>query len=390
MAKKRKEAKKPVETRKRRALRKKEQHQQRMVLIGLGIVGLIVVGLLAMGLYQEYVAKPASPVAIVGDVPIRTDAYQKRVRLERFNLRRSIEYWERQKAMLDPEKEEDKFYIQLVDQQLQQLKSRLENVGVTVLQQMIDEELIRQKAAEEGITVTPQEVQLQIERAFGYERNPPTPTPTPITATLTITGTPTPTPTRMTEKEFKQAYKEFITSLQKQVGISEQEYRDIVAVILLREKLRQVLADKVPTTAEQVHVRHILLDSEEEAKEVLEKLKAGADFAELAKEYSKDEATKDNGGDLGWFPRGKWEKTFEDVAFSLEVGRISGIIKTSMGYHIIKVEGHEMNRELDPAYLAERRASALEDWLAKARNSDKVKRFWTPDKVPPEETPQVK
>jgi len=248
MAKKRKEAKKPVETRKRRALRKKEQRQQRMVLIGLGIVGLIVVGLLAMGLYQEYVAKPASPVAIVGDVPIRTDAYQKRVRLERFNLRRSIEYWERQKAMLDPEKEEDKFYIQLVDQQLQQLKSRLENVGVTVLQQMIDEELIRQKAAEEGITVTPQEVQLQIERAFGYERNPPTPTPTPITATLTITGTPTPTPTRMTEKEFKQAYKEFITSLQKQVGISEQEYRDIVAVILLREKLRQGLADKVPTT----------------------------------------------------------------------------------------------------------------------------------------------
>lgn len=389
MAKKnRKQPRQPIETRKRRALRRKEERQQKMLLIGLAAVGIIIVALLALGLYQEYVAKPAAPVAKVDGVPIRTDTYQKRVRLERFNIRRNIEYWQWQKAMLDPEKEEDQFYIQLVDQQLQQFQSRLENVGLIVLQQMIDEELIRHKAAEEGITVTPEEIQLYIEQSFGYERNPPTPTPTPITATVTITGTPTPTPTRMTEQQFKEAYRNFIAALQKQVGLTEQEYRDIVAVALLREKLRQVLADKVPTTAEQVHIRRILLDSEEEANKVLEELKAGADFAELARKYSKDEVTKDDGGDMGWFPRGVLEKTVEDIAFALQVGRFSEVLKTSEGYEIIKVEAHEMERELDPAYLAQRKAAALDNWLAKARNSDRVENLWSPDKVPPEETPR--
>jgi parvulin-like peptidyl-prolyl isomerase len=386
MAKRKQPTPKP-ETKKALAIRRKEERQTLYVYIGLGAVGFIILLLLALGLYQELYAKPASPVAIVGSTPIRTDAYQRRVRLERYNIKRNIEALQSQKAYLDPQKEEDKFYIQLIDSQLKSLQSRLENVGLLVLEEMIEEELIRQKAAEEGITVSPEEVQLYIERLFGYERYPPTPTPTTITTTQTLTETPTPSPTPMSEEDFRRLYQSFLSILGKEAGISEQEYREMIAVELLREKLRQALAEKVPTTAEQVHARHILLDSEEEAKKVLEELKAGADFAELARKYSKDEDTKENGGDLGWFPKGEWEPAFDAVAFSLKVGEISDVVRTSRGYHIIKVEGHEMNRELDPDYLAQKRAAALDEWLQQARYSDKVRRLWKPEVVPPEKTP---
>jgi len=386
MAKRKQLTPKP-ETKKALAIRRKEERQTLYVYIGLGIVGFVILLLLALGLYQEFYAKPASPVAIVGSTPIRTEAYQRRVRLERYNLKRKIEALQSQKAYLDPQKEEDKFYIQLIDSQLQNLQSQLENIGLLVLEEMIEEELIKQKAAEEGITVSPEEVQFYIERLFGYERYPPTPTPTPITTTQTITETPTPPPTPMSEEDFRRLYQSFLSILGKEAGISEQEYREMVTVELLREKLRQALAEKVPTTAEQVHARHILLDTEEEAKKVLEELKAGADFAELARKYSKDEETKENGGDLGWFPKGEWEPAFDAVAFSLKVGEISDVVRTSRGYHIIKVEGHEMDRELDPDYLAQKRAAALDEWLQQARYSDKVRRLWKPEMVPPEKRP---
>jgi len=88
---------------------------------------------------------------------------------------------------------------------------------------------------------------------------------------------------------------------------------------------------------ESVHARHILLKTEEEAKNVLEKARAGEDFAELAKQFSTG-PTKDTGGDLGSFERGRMVQEFEDAAFALEAGGISDVVKTQFGYHVIKVE----------------------------------------------------
>lgn len=107
---------------------------------------------------------------------------------------------------------------------------------------------------------------------------------------------------------------------------------------------------------EQVKARHILIKipssaSEEErkrlrekAERILKEIKSGADFAEMAKKHSEDEATKDKGGDLGWLGRGRMVEEFEEAAFSLEPGQVSDIVETPYGYHIIKVEGKRPER----------------------------------------------
>ncbi|MCM8759275.1 MAG: peptidylprolyl isomerase [Candidatus Omnitrophica bacterium] len=95
-------------------------------------------------------------------------------------------------------------------------------------------------------------------------------------------------------------------------------------------------------TPERRKLRHILVQTEEKAKEILEQLKNGASFEELASQHNTD-ATKQRGGDLGWGQRGIYVKEFENVAFSLKKDEISDIVKTQFGYHIIRVD------EISPA-----------------------------------------
>ncbi len=99
------------------------------------------------------------------------------------------------------------------------------------------------------------------------------------------------------------------------------------------------------STPEQVRASHILLKTEgkdeaavrAKAEQVLQEVKAGGDFAELAKKYSEDEQSATQGGDLDYFARGRMVKEFEDVAFSLEPGQVSDLVKSQFGFHIIKV-----------------------------------------------------
>lgn len=88
---------------------------------------------------------------------------------------------------------------------------------------------------------------------------------------------------------------------------------------------------------EQVAASHIFLEDEATAKQVEEKLKAGEDFAELAKTYSIDIDTSEDGGDLGYISRGQMDEQFEAAAFALEKGTVSGVVQSAEGYHIIKV-----------------------------------------------------
>ena len=87
--------------------------------------------------------------------------------------------------------------------------------------------------------------------------------------------------------------------------------------------------------ANTIRCAHILVEKYSTAQEILEKLKKGESFGALAQQYSLDGSRK-QGGDLGEFGRGMMVKPFEDAAFALQPGEISGIVKTEFGYHIIK------------------------------------------------------
>ncbi len=99
---------------------------------------------------------------------------------------------------------------------------------------------------------------------------------------------------------------------------------------------------------EEVHARHILVKTEDEAKEIIAELDAGKDFAELAKAKSED-SNKDDGGDLGWFSKGRMVPEFEEAAFGLEKGAYTRTpVKSQFGFHVIKLEDR---RDVQPPAL---------------------------------------
>ncbi|HNT05567.1 MAG TPA: peptidylprolyl isomerase, partial [Anaerolineae bacterium] len=123
---------------------------------------------------------------------------------------------------------------------------------------------------------------------------------------------------------------------------------------------------------EQVHARHILLPTEADALDVLIKLQAGESFANLASQYSLDRGSKDEGGDLGFFPRGVMPPQIETVAFGLGPGQISGIVHTDFGYHIIQVVERDPARPVAEELLAPWRQTTFSNWLNSQRATAKV------------------
>jgi peptidyl-prolyl cis-trans isomerase C len=138
-------------------------------------------------------------------------------------------------------------------------------------------------------------------------------------------------------------------------------------------------AAKQITGEQEVHARHILVETEDEAKAVKAELDKGADFAELAKKKSKDPGASD-GGDLGFFTKDQMVPEFSAVAFALEPGKISDPVKSQFGWHIIKVEEKRNRKAPDfeqvkgqiETYVT-RKAQA--DYVAKLRESAKIERL---------------
>jgi peptidyl-prolyl cis-trans isomerase C len=94
----------------------------------------------------------------------------------------------------------------------------------------------------------------------------------------------------------------------------------------------------------EVRASHILVDGEEDAKNLLQRIQQGESFSSLAKEFSKDKDSAKNGGDMGFFGRGRMVPEFERVTFSLKIGEVSNPVKTRFGYHIIKVTDRKEGR----------------------------------------------
>ena len=153
---------------------------------------------------------------------------------------------------------------------------------------------------------------------------------------------------------------------------------------LTEEAMRETYDTAVKSMAgqEEVRARHILVDSEDEAKALVEQIKGGADFAALAKEKSKDPGSSE-GGDLGYFTKEQMVPEFSEVAFKMYPGQVSNPVKSQFGWHVIKVEDKrnrpvpDFDRVKDQieAFLTRK---AQNEFVGKLRQSAKVERLDRP------------
>ena len=129
-----------------------------------------------------------------------------------------------------------------------------------------------------------------------------------------------------------------------QQGLTQETYKSQMKIQMLEEQLLGSLEVKdeeikayYDQSGKELHARHILVDDEKTANEVIKKLNDGGDFAALAKEYSTEPGAETSGGDLGWFGIGKMVQPFFDAAFAMKKDEISAPVKTDFGYHVIQL-----------------------------------------------------
>ncbi|MRG86917.1 peptidylprolyl isomerase [Salinibacillus xinjiangensis] len=160
-------------------------------------------------------------------------------------------------------------------------------------------------------------------------------------------------------KKYKdQAGEQFQAFLQQNNFKNEEDFRNQLKFNLLYE---QAILDGIEISDEaiqkrydrmqyEVEVSHILVDEEKKAKDLINQLAEGADFAELAKEHSKDPGSAQKGGSYGFIGIGdNYVAPFKDTAFSLEVGEVSEPVKTTHGWHVIKVtDKRDVEEEIEP------------------------------------------
>jgi peptidyl-prolyl cis-trans isomerase C len=252
-------------------------------------------------------------VAQVNGVPVTRNTYDRELSLFERRIRQSI-------SNLPP--------------------AQMAQVRNGILNDLINRELLFQESAKQKIEVSEAEIQQEFDRLKGRYKDP---------------------------KQFE--------AILTQMQLTEESLKDqIRRKTTVQRLIKKAVGDKITTTESeaktvyddspedfkqkaQVHARHILVkvapDADEAAKgearkkieAIQEEAKGGADFAELATKHSEG-PSKANGGDLGFFGTGQMVKPFEEAAFALEPGKISDIVETRFGYHLIKVEEKKEERSL--------------------------------------------
>ena len=419
--------KKAVLHKKHVARLQREQQQSRMILYAfVGILAAVVL-LLVYGYLDINYFQLQKPVAKVGDTEILASQFEPRVRMQRQQILAQYNQYAQYGQLFGMD----------VQTQLTQLETQLnstETIGQSVLDQMINEQLIRLEAAKRGITVSDAELNEAKQSSFAFFPNgSPTPTVTPTevtlpevpaeaykivtktplpTATLEFTLTPevttgtveatataqpsatptatlepirtatqgptataSPTATPYTLEGFNTQFSDAQERMQK-LGLKEKDYLEFFDLQVLERKLLDDLTAELPRVEKQVWARHILVADEVTALTVIERLNSGEDFAVLAKELSTDTGSAQNGGDLGWFGSGAMVAEFETAAFALEKpgDYTTTPVASDFGFHIIQLIAKQ-DRPLTAEQYDAAKNKVFSDWLTAAREEYGVETF---------------
>jgi hypothetical protein len=301
-----------------------------------------------------------------------------------------------------------------------------DQMGLRVLNNMIDDELVRAEAERLEITVTQDDINEEIRQLFGFEpastdNTPvaestgepeptdtltptPTPTPTPLvsptpspipTATSTpeieptITNTPFPTippPATDTYEQRLETFNEnldlFYDEATGATGMSRDEINAYFETRALRTALSKIVVE--PSTTSVWAMRGILVETEQEALDIIDALNAGESFSDLARVNSTDTGSAAQGGELGWADASLYVDEFAEPVRTLPVGEISTPVQTDFGYHIIQVNARE-NREIAESQIDQKRQEAFDEWVSGLRDKEEynyeIKDAWI-DHVP--------
>jgi parvulin-like peptidyl-prolyl isomerase len=237
--------------------------------------------------------------------------------------------------------------LAVYEKELARYEQAQEELGITpgdngpdyrgiVLDALIETELIAQAAAAMGISITPEMIDarlVELEQASGGPEN-------------------------------------FAAWLETNQWTAE-EFREALAAEMVTEETVAMITADVPTTSEQVHARYLQVEDEQLAQSLLDQARSGADFAALAREYSLDRITGENGGDLGFFARGSLlVPEIEAAAFELAPGGLSEVIVapradgTGTTYYIVQVIDRDLQRELTADLRFAMLQQRFESWLA--------------------------
>ena len=217
-------------------------------------------------------------------------------------------------------------------------KAALAELQTQVLDWMIDQILIEQAASAAGVAVTEQMIDAQVSRIRGNDA-------------------------ARFERWLKAS------------GLTPESLREQVRMDLLTAAMRDQVTEALPRKAEHVRVRHILLSEESVGQEVLNEVAAGKDFVALARQYSEDQVTRGEGGDLGFLPWGVMPPAFDEAAFSLQAGQVSGLVRSQSGLHIIQVVERDAERAVEQADWPAVQQRAFEDWLAEIHARSDIQRY---------------
>lgn len=216
-------------------------------------------------------------------------------------------------------------------------KEALKGLRAQVLAQLIDDVLVEQEAKKQNIGVSPNDINNNVQQVIN-------------------------------DAGSQAKFDEYLKNNQ----LTLQDLCEQIRANLFGEAMMAQVTKSLPTRVEQVHVAHILFANKADADAALKKLQAKMPFEELAKQVSQDEATRDNGGDLGWFPRNVMPPEFEQAAFALKPGETSGVVSTQLGLHILKLLERDPARALLPELLQNQRLAAYNTWLEGLRAKAKV------------------
>ncbi len=318
----------PASRRRRRKQAPARPRSLRTAIIVAFIILAPVIAIPAYGYYQTYIAPLQMPMVRVNDTVFTMGDYVERMHyldVESKAVGQKVDYGSDPFRMLD---------------------------------EMRDDELVRQSAPRIGVTATNDEITAAIKARLLGLASPDD----GLTA-------------EEVDRNFNELYKQHLAA----VNLSDEKYRKLIEAGVLRSKLRDALSDRVPAVAEHAHVLGVKVDDIQQAQAVKDRLDKGEDIQAVARELSTDPESQNNRGDLGWVPKRGLDRQLDNAVFSIELNTISDPIFVNKGFWIVKVLGREV-RTVEGKAREQLKDRALQDWLDEERQQNRVEQYFDSDR----------